>query len=192
MAQQIPDTIPQIGPATLAILRQKGITTNLNVLYSQFPHALRPFGDTDSSLALKCVPGIGPGREALLREWAAQVPFTADEKQLLAQESVRRNAERAKRKAEEDAQYVKWQASVNARRTEEDAQRVRSEKSAKRRLVLTQVVIGGTMAGFLYLSIALMRENTGFLLSIIVAGIFSGLVGCLVFVVGSAVLISLE
>ena len=72
MAENIPDGIPQIGPATLALLRQKGIRTNLDVLYHSFPEPYKP-------ASLRDIPGVGPGREALLREWAQTVPLSADE-----------------------------------------------------------------------------------------------------------------
>jgi len=52
----IPNGIPQIGPGTLAILRAKGIFTSTDIL-------LR-------GPVLEHIPGIGPGRAALLLEWA--------------------------------------------------------------------------------------------------------------------------
>ena len=84
MAEKIPGNIPQIGAATLAILRQKEIATNLDVLYVEFPSTPRPFGDTADARALKNIPGLGPGREALLREWAEQVPLLPSERYLLS------------------------------------------------------------------------------------------------------------
>jgi hypothetical protein len=185
MAEKIPDTIPQIGPATLAILRQEGIETNLDVLYHRFPYTTRPFGDTDSFLALKSVPGIGPGREALLREWAKRVPLTTGEKTQIEQEKERQNqelerrrAERAYREAEEYAMQI----------AEEHLQRVRSEDAAKRRLAFTQKVMRGTIAGWVCWFTYLILNDNGFFFSIITTGFWSAVLGWIVKYVGDSYL----
>jgi hypothetical protein len=83
MAQNIPERLPQIGPATLTVLRSRGIRTNLDVLYRKFPWKRRSFGDGDARDALNKIPGIGHGREAILREWAQRVSLSHDERKQL-------------------------------------------------------------------------------------------------------------
>ena len=79
----IPNNIPEIGHGTLAILRSQGITTNVDIIY----HSFEFDGGLDG------LPGIGPGRNALLQEWAnstvgkeefAQI-YTLKENELSAQ-----------------------------------------------------------------------------------------------------------
>jgi hypothetical protein len=206
MAEKIPDTIPQIGPATLAILRQYGIRTNLNVLYRNFPSGLRlrPFEESlEQPDALhQIIPGLGPGREALLREWAERVPLTAGEKKQLKVEHANEKAQRAKQEAEEEAHRAKKKAAedaqkaiTDAKKAKEDAQRAISENyaraSRKREVIFGIAVAIGTIIGFLRLSIALMTE-TEFLPSIFISGFFSFMCGLLVFGIGSVVLGTIE
>lgn len=73
MASPIPASIPTIGPGTLAILRSRGIHTNLDVLYESFPHSKR------EAESLVSIPGLGPARVALLREWASGVKLSQEE-----------------------------------------------------------------------------------------------------------------
>jgi hypothetical protein len=61
MKVPIPNDLPQIGPGTLALLRSKGYFTNHDILFES--HARRT--------VLETLPGIGPARAALLREWAS-------------------------------------------------------------------------------------------------------------------------
>jgi hypothetical protein len=85
MARTIPEGLPQIGPATLALLRSRGIQTNLDVLYARFPRKKRAFSANEDRDALSRVPGIGYGREAILREWALSVPLSHDEQRQIAE-----------------------------------------------------------------------------------------------------------
>jgi hypothetical protein len=131
MAEKIPDTIPQIGPATLALLRQRGIETNLDVLYTNFPSKTRPYGETEDRASLKRIPGLGPGREALLREWAQRVYLTQTEKDELASHErllATIRAEDARRNAENRA---KFHQEAEKRRAEE-AQRAAVEKARRK------------------------------------------------------------
>ena len=57
----IPDDLPQIGPGTRALLRSKGYFTNRDIL----------FEIQEGRTVLETLPGIGPARAALLREWAS-------------------------------------------------------------------------------------------------------------------------
>jgi hypothetical protein len=59
----IPDTIPQVGPGTLAVLRANEIGTSIDLLY---------FTEIEGK-DLAAIPGIGHARAALLMEWAREV-----------------------------------------------------------------------------------------------------------------------
>jgi hypothetical protein len=180
MAEKIPDTIPQIGPATLALLRQRGIETNLDVLYTEFPSALRRHGDVEDWNALKRIPGLGPGREALLREWAQRVYLTQMEKERLEsheQQLAARRAEEARSNAVYQAQR---QQEVAKRRAEEVKQK------------WNRTVLIGTIIGFLCLFVPLSQELDGFVFAAIIAGGVAGALGLLAKLLGEAVLTFLE
>lgn len=53
----IPDNLPQIGPATLAVLKRRGLSDNYALL-------------EEREYWLSQVAGIGPGRAAILMNWA--------------------------------------------------------------------------------------------------------------------------
>jgi len=146
MAQTIPTNIPQIGPATLAVLRSHGISTNIDILYIAFPSRIRPFGDNQSALCK--IPGIGVGREALLREWASSISLNSQEIERIrsyrAEEEAQRRrieetAERRRKEMEEDAErrrkaMEEEQARKAALAAEEARRAAEAAKTARRRL----------------------------------------------------------
>jgi len=96
MATPIPSTLPQIGPGTLAILRANGITDSIGVLFL-------PTFELRTAAKLADIPGIGPARTAILREWAQSVPWSEDEKLAILQAKEARAAKKeSERKAVQD------------------------------------------------------------------------------------------
>ena len=196
MAEKIPDTIPQIGPATLALLRQRGIETNLDVLYTEFPFTTRPHGDAEDRNALKQIPGLGPGREALLREWAQRVPLNRTEEQRLEshkEQLAAIRAEEARRNAvyqsQRQQEVAKQRAEEAKHKAVEDARR---QAVANREIAWNRTVLIGTTVGFLCLFIPLIQELDGFIPAAIVAGGVAGALGLLAKVLGEAILVFLE
>ena len=126
MAQTIPTNIPQIGPATLAVLRSHGISTNINILYIAFPYHIRPFGDNQSALCK--IPGIGVGREALLREWASSIPLNSQEIESIR--SYRAEEEAQRRRIEEDAQRRRKEMEEDAQRRRKAMEEEQARKAA--------------------------------------------------------------
>lgn len=92
MPTRIP-RLPQVGEGTLAVLRQAGINTNLDLLRIE----MRGPG------FLEDIPGIGPGRAAILREWARESASPQDidqihsERQAAAQRELVEEQEKEKR-----------------------------------------------------------------------------------------------
>jgi hypothetical protein len=60
----IPESLPTIGPAILALLRRESIETRRDLLNRTYE-------------SLQGVHGIGPGRAALLLEWAAKARYSS-------------------------------------------------------------------------------------------------------------------
>ena len=196
MAEKIPDTIPQIGPATLALLRQRGIETNLDVLYTEFPFTTRPHGDADDRNALKQIPGLGPGREALLREWAQRVSLTQTEKERLESHEQQLAAMRAEDARKNAVYQAQRQQEVAKRRAEEAKQEAvedaRRQAVANREIAWNRTVLIGTIIGFLCLFVPLSQELDGFVFAAIIAGGVAGALGLLAKLLGEAVLTFLE
>jgi hypothetical protein len=63
--ETIPENIPTIGPATLALLRRESLRSRRDLLHRSFD-------------SLKEVHGVGPGRASILFEWAEQPPDLTD------------------------------------------------------------------------------------------------------------------
>lgn len=186
MAENIPDNIPQVGPATLAILRQRGVITNLDILYTRFPERLRPFGDSEEGGVLRAIPGIGPGREALLREWARQVPLTTDETQRKTQWSAKQARDDAERAARRSAAVARELAQARAKRQAEEAA---VQNLLHRKMEWKSIVLRGTTIGWICWALYLVVNDNGLVFSILTTGFWSAVLGWVVKHVGEEVIL---